>query len=230
MAVTASVYNHVPNLIFNGLIDFTNLRTQLLTNAATFVATHTTKSQVDGGSTATVTISIASPGIVTDNGHGFSAGQALAILTTGTLPVYVPGTYMYVVNPTTNNYQLALTPGGAAINTTGGSQSGVHTRVSAGPNDSYGNGYPPGGPVLAGVARTQFDSLGGGTPNDSKLAATDIDIVAAGGSISGYKALLYGATNQYPLIFIDFGQLQSAGDTTDFKIRWNALGILNLIQ
>lgn len=230
MAVTASVYNHTPNLIFNGLIDFSNLRTELLTNAATFVATHTTKSQVDGGSTATVTISIATPGVVTENGHGFGAGQALALLTTGALPTgYTAGTYMYIVNPTTNTYQLALTPGGAAINTTGG-QSGVHTRVSAGPYDSYGNGYPPGGPVLAGVARTQFDSLGGATPNDSQLTATNVDVVAAGGSISGYKALLYGATNQYPLIFLDFGQLQSAGDTTDFKIRWNALGILNLIQ
>lgn len=230
MAVTASVYNHVPNLIFNGLIDYANLRTVLLSNAATFTATHTTKSQVDGGSTATVTISIATPGVVTDTAHGFIAGQALAILTTGALPTgYTAGLYMYVVNPTTNNYQLALTPGGAAINTTG-TQSGVHKRVSAGPNDSYGFAYPPGGPVLAGVARTQFDSLGGGTPNDSQLTATNVDVVASGGSISGYKALLYDATNQYPLEFIDFGQLQSAGDTTDFKIRWNVLGILNLTQ
>jgi hypothetical protein len=79
------------------------------------------------GQNATVTI--ASPGVVTTSNLAFADGDALTLTTTGSLPTgLVPGQLYYVVNSTGTSYSLALTPGGAAI-ATSGSQTGDH-RVS----------------------------------------------------------------------------------------------------
>jgi hypothetical protein len=77
----------------------------------------------------TVTVSIATPGVVTDTGHPYTNGDAICLTTTGALPTGLVAqlTPYYVVNAVAGvSYQLAATTGGAAINTTG-SQSGVHT-------------------------------------------------------------------------------------------------------
>lgn len=77
-------------------------------------------------SSATITMTIASPCVVTWAGHGFSAGQAVKPTTSGTLPAGITaGRIYYVVSPTTNTFQLAETIGGTPINTSG-SQSGTH--------------------------------------------------------------------------------------------------------
>lgn len=77
-----------------------------------------------------VTITIASPGVVTTSGgHGLSIGSPVAITTTGALPTgLTAATTYYVIAAgfTATTYQLAATPGGTAIVTTG-TQSGVHT-------------------------------------------------------------------------------------------------------
>lgn len=82
---------------------------------------------------ATVTISIATPGVVTWTSHGRKANDVVKFSTTGALPTgLVASTTYYVVGAsiTTNTFQLSATPGGAAINTSG-SQSGVHTAIHA---------------------------------------------------------------------------------------------------
>jgi len=77
--------------------------------------------------TATITVTIASPGVVTWNAHGFSNGDTVAFTTTGALPTgLAANTAYYVINATTNTFQLSATAGGTAINTSG-SQSGTHT-------------------------------------------------------------------------------------------------------
>ena len=79
--------------------------------------------------TSTVTITIASPGVITWNAHGFLAGQAVSFTTTGALPTgLTAGTTYYVLSSglTANSFQVSATPGGTAIATTG-TQSGVHT-------------------------------------------------------------------------------------------------------
>jgi hypothetical protein len=77
--------------------------------------------------TEVVTLTIASPCVVTLTAHGFVAAQEVVFTTTGALPTgLVAGTTYYVLNPTTDTFQVAATAGGAAINTTG-TQSGVHT-------------------------------------------------------------------------------------------------------
>lgn len=75
----------------------------------------------------TGTVTIASPGVWTANGHGLSDGDAVSVTTTGALPTgLVAGTTYYIKSSATNSFNLAATPGGTAINTTG-SQSGIHT-------------------------------------------------------------------------------------------------------
>ncbi len=80
---------------------------------------------------ATVTITIAAPGVFTASNHGLIAGQVVSLSTSGTLPTgLTAGPLYYVVNPTTNTFQVATSPGGTAITTTG-SQSGTHTAYYA---------------------------------------------------------------------------------------------------
>ena len=80
---------------------------------------------------ATVTITIATPGVVTLNAHGFAANQAVVFRTTGALPTGLAlNTTYYVRNPTANTFEVSATVGGASINTTG-AQSGVHSAVKA---------------------------------------------------------------------------------------------------
>ena len=83
----------------------------------------------NGGMAAqTVTgISIATPGVVSKVAHGLTNGTAVQLLNGGTLPtgLAVLTTY-YVVAAAADTFQLSLTYGGAAINTTG-SSAGTHT-------------------------------------------------------------------------------------------------------
>lgn len=84
------------------------------------------------GST-TVTMTIASPAVVTWTAHGLLAGDAIAFSTTGALPTGVTaGTTYFVLAASlaTNTFRFSLTDGGTAINTSG-SQSGVHTAYMA---------------------------------------------------------------------------------------------------
>lgn len=80
--------------------------------------------------TATVTITIAAPGVVTWTAHGMPENTAIVLTTTGALPTgLVAGTTYYLRNVTTNTFELSATVGGASI-TTSGSQSGVQTGTS----------------------------------------------------------------------------------------------------
>lgn len=81
----------------------------------------------------TFTVTIASPGVFTSNGHGFTAGSTVVFATTGALPTgLTAGTTYYVISSglTANAFQVSATLGGAAINTSG-SQSGTHTIVDS---------------------------------------------------------------------------------------------------
>jgi hypothetical protein len=64
---------------------------------------------------------------ITLAGHGFSDTEKVVFATTGTLPTgLVAGTTYYVRDKTTNDFKVAATPGGAAIDLTGANGSG-HT-------------------------------------------------------------------------------------------------------
>lgn len=78
--------------------------------------------------TATVTITIAAPGVVSWTAHGLTVGEAVKFTTTGALPTgLTAGTTYYVKTATdADSFTVAATAGGSEITTTG-TQSGVHT-------------------------------------------------------------------------------------------------------
>jgi len=79
-----------------------------------------------GYTNTTVTMTIASPCVVTCS-LGLTEGTPITLATTGALPTgLLPGITYYVKYLTTNTFNLSLTSGGAAINTSG-SQSGVQS-------------------------------------------------------------------------------------------------------
>jgi len=72
-------------------------------------------------------MTIASPCVVTDTGHSKVNGDMVRFSTTGALPTgIIADTTYYVVNKTTNTYELSETSGGISIDTSG-TQSGTHT-------------------------------------------------------------------------------------------------------
>ncbi len=75
----------------------------------------------------TGTVTIASPGVWTSNGHGYANGDAVTFTTSGALPTgLTAGTVYYIISAAANSFNVSATSGGAAINTSG-SQSGTHT-------------------------------------------------------------------------------------------------------
>lgn len=77
----------------------------------------------------TATMPVASPGVVTRAAHGLDNGDEIIPSTTGTLPTgLTSGNSYFVINKTTDTFQVAATPGGTAINFTG-SPSGTHSIV-----------------------------------------------------------------------------------------------------
>lgn len=80
--------------------------------------------------TATVSISNASPGVVTWTAHGLPANTPVMLSTTGTLPTGLsPGLYYIKTVLTADTFTLSATPGGVVINTSGAG-SGTHTAVT----------------------------------------------------------------------------------------------------
>lgn len=84
-----------------------------------------------------------------------------------------------------------------------------------------GNGYTTGGVALSGVSVTTVGT------NGARFDANDATWTASGGSIGASYAILYNDTDadDPPVAFIDFGQAESAGDSTDFLIVWDSNGI-----
>jgi hypothetical protein len=84
-----------------------------------------------GNQTSTVTMTIASPCVVTYTGHGLLNNAPVVFTNSGgNLPTgIVSGTTYYVASigtTLTNSFNVSATPGGALINTSG-SQAGTHT-------------------------------------------------------------------------------------------------------
>lgn len=80
-------------------------------------------------SSGTVTMTIASPCVISQTAHGLKAGSKVSFTTTGALPTGITAnTVYYVISAglTADAFEISATEGGAAINTSG-SQSGTHT-------------------------------------------------------------------------------------------------------
>lgn len=138
---------------------------------------------------STVTITIASPGVVTWNAHPLSNGDGIRLQTTGALPTgLTANTTYYVINKATNTFQLSTSRGGTAINTSG-TQSGTHTAIFA-PWGFGDNSTTFNVPDLRGRAGVGRDDMGG-------TAASRI--TTAGSGISGVSLGDAGGTQTHTL-------------------------------
>jgi hypothetical protein len=82
-----------------------------------------------GNVPTTITVTIASPAVVSWTAHGLVAGTRIVFSTTGALPTGITaGTGYFVISAglTANAFEFSTTLGGSAVNTSG-SQSGTHT-------------------------------------------------------------------------------------------------------
>ncbi len=97
-----------------------------------------------------VTISNASPGVVTLTAHGLVFGTPVRFATTGALPAGLTAgtTYFVKTVPTADTFTVSTTPEGAAINTSSAG-SGTHTLVQFGAHYASETGALPTG-VTAG--------------------------------------------------------------------------------
>lgn len=83
-------------------------------------------------SNATVTITIASPAVVSWTAHGLVPGSVIRFTTSGTLPTGLAlATNYYVISTglAVNSFRVSATPNGSVVNTSG-SQSGTHTATT----------------------------------------------------------------------------------------------------
>lgn len=85
-------------------------------------------------STSTVTVTIATPGVMTWTGHGLVSGQRIQLTTTGALPTNLSvNTTYWVTVIDANTFNLSTSLANAQTATfiaTAGTQSGVHTAVA----------------------------------------------------------------------------------------------------
>lgn len=103
----------------------------------------------------TVTLTIASPCVVTLNAHGMPDGHPIRFTTTGALPTGLAiNTTYYVKSPTANAFNVSATNGGAAINTSG-SQSGTHRAIG-----EYWATLPATDPGNGGNYRARYGTAG----------------------------------------------------------------------
>jgi hypothetical protein len=82
-------------------------------------------------------------------------------------------------------------------------------------------GYSQDFKLLTSVTVTQ-------TGNDAAFDAADVTWTATGGQIAAAHALVYNVNDDGnpPLLYINFGETKTADDGTDFKIIWDAAGIV----
>lgn len=140
----------------------------------------------------TVTISIASPAVVSWSGHGLTLGSPVTFSTTGALPTGITaGTQYWVIPVNGNTFQIATTPENAIAGTavdTSGTQSGVQSASQA---VSLVTGTPAN---LAFLNLTAGDWTVGATAQYTGDASTTVTRLQA--SISATSATISGIPGQ----------------------------------
>ena len=153
-------------------------------------------------SSATVTMTIASPAVITWTAHGLAADTPVIFSTTGALPTGITAGQVYYVlasSITANTFQVSSAVEGTAVVTTG-TQSGVHTCTTANLSTAIVNWTSHG---LAAGAKVQFTTTGAlpsgiatGTPYYvvAPLANTFELALTAGGTPLQISAAATGTT------------------------------------
>lgn len=100
----------------------------------------------------------------------------------------------------------------------------THTTLAGagGTEVANGNGYVTGGATLANVTVSITNT------DEAKFDADDVTWTATGGSIAAGFGRIYNDTDSgKPVVaFVNFDGSKTATDGTDFKVVWNAAGII----
>jgi hypothetical protein len=168
----------------------------------------------------TVTISNASPGVVTRAGHNLLADDTVEFATTGALPTGLSVTTQYYVKTVIDNdtFTVSATRGGAAV-ATSSAGSGTHTLVGGGTHSVS--------PQITGVTRayvytwvTAYGEEGPPSPADIETGANDVtwgvSIPAIPGAVSTGRNITH--INIYRTI------TSSTGVATFFFVAQVAIG------
>lgn len=165
--------------------------------------------------TATVTITIATPGVVTWTGHGLAEGAPVIFTTSGALPTGITAGTIYYVgkSPATNSFNISTSVANAAAGTlvaTSGSQSGTQT----GTNHTSVRG--------AGAGTTELQLLNGVWTNKNSITLTNG--AGAGTSAAANKATYVGSfyTTAAGQTGMAFQPTAAGGGTNNILGLWNA--------
>ncbi len=159
-----------------------------------------------------VSVSVASPGVVTDTGHTFLVNDPV-IFTAGTLPTGLALNTVYFVRaPVAGvSYQLSLTSGGAPINTTGSPSVGAvigRAWGTVGSNFVHKTGNLP---ILSGALLV----------NDSEDRAVPTNAPVNGGTLNGNSCAFFATTTN---LYIGLLSELTSGTTS-----WPSLTTSNLL-
>lgn len=159
-----------------------------------------------------VTVSVASPGIVSHAGHTFGT-NAPVVFSAGTLPTGLTvGTIYFVRNPVAGvSYELSATSGGASINTTGSPSVGAvigRAWGTIGSNFVHKTGNLP---ALTGTLLA----------NDSEDLATPVNAPVNGGTLNGNACAFLSTTSNLYLGLLS--------ELTSGAVTWPSLTTSNLL-
>lgn len=161
---------------------------------------------------ASVSVSVASPGVVSHAGHTFEV-NAPVVFTAGTLPAGLSvGTVYFVRNPVAGvSYELSATSGGPSINTTGSPSVGAQIGRAWGTTGSNWVHKTGNLPALAGTLLA----------NDSEDKAIPVNAPVNGGTLNGNAcAFLATTTNIY---------LGLLSELTSGAVTWPSLTNANIL-
>jgi hypothetical protein len=153
-------------------------------------------------SQATVTISIATPGVVSWAGHTLVADDSVIFTTTGALPTGIVAGQAYFVSATGlvagTSFRISSVKGGALVNTSG-TQSGVHTANAYGPTSTSGLGVADMSELLGNLNTT------GGTLYASTFNLSGATMAAGGGTGASADAIVSPAAGTISKITVTAG-------------------------
>ena len=161
---------------------------------------------------ASVTVSVASPGIVSHAGHTFLNNDPV-VFTAGTLPTGLTvGTVYFVRNPVAGvSYELSLTSGGASINTTGSPSVGAQITRAWGTTGSNWVHKTGNLPALSGTLLLT-DAEDFATPQHTTNAGFDCAFFATTSTLYlGRLSELTSGTTSWPSL-VSANQLGAPGE------------------
>jgi len=171
---------------------------------------------------STFTVTIAVPGVITLNSHGYIAGDIVAFTTTGALPTGLVANTNYFVTATSlaaNTFTVSATLGGAAITTTG-SQSGTHTCHSSNLSIAMGLGSDD------FVSNTSHDIYFLNLDNATSVRVHRFNMRAALTTVAGIST---GAWTYRTAVQITVGTGQQTGNGRIFSVaHGSASGVKSL--